>query len=414
MPSITTCFYGKKQMKPILLFDLDNTLLFNDINTFLGGYLKALGKHLSYKIAPERMIRELMAGTDQMIQKRMPAGTLEETFDSHFYPGIGIPKSELIGSIHRFYGDIFPSLQPLTRLRPEAVQLIETAFAEEFPVVVATNPLFPRRAILHRLEWAGVPTNKFPFSLVTSYESFHFAKPNPAYYAEILAQLGFPDRPALMIGNSFEDDILPASILGIPGFFLTDEKVQFPQGLHPLTRQGTFDEILPWIHAVDLAQIELIPSVPAGIMALLKSTPAAIQSLSQNLVPTQWTNQPVPGEWNLAEILAHIDDADREVYLPRLHDEIHHPDSFMFDNQPSPKENERVTDPANGLELIQSFMNQRMRMIELLDSLSESEWLKPIQHPFLEPTNMIELVKKIIKHDRLHVQQFHKTIKEVV
>jgi hypothetical protein len=120
MPSITTCFYGKKQMKPILLFDLDNTLLFNDINTFLGGYLKALGKHLSYKIAPERMIRELMAGTDQMIQKRMPAGTLEETFDSHFYPGIGIPKSELIGSIHRVYGDRRdkPTLSPQSNSSP--------------------------------------------------------------------------------------------------------------------------------------------------------------------------------------------------------------------------------------------------------------------------------------------------------
>jgi FMN phosphatase YigB (HAD superfamily) len=71
-------------MKPTLLFDLDNTLLHNDMNTFLGGYLKALSKQLAAVIPPEKMIRELMVATGKMTAKTLPDQTLEETFDLFF------------------------------------------------------------------------------------------------------------------------------------------------------------------------------------------------------------------------------------------------------------------------------------------------------------------------------------------
>ena len=61
--------------------------------------------------------------------------------------------------------------------------------------MVATNPIFPRKAILHRLSWAGLAPEQVPFALITDYERFHFAKPNPAFFAEILAQLGLA-KPA--------------------------------------------------------------------------------------------------------------------------------------------------------------------------------------------------------------------------
>ena len=35
---------------------------------------------------------------------------------------------------------------------------------------MATNPIFPRRAILHRLSWAGLDPQQVPFALVTDYE----------------------------------------------------------------------------------------------------------------------------------------------------------------------------------------------------------------------------------------------------
>jgi FMN phosphatase YigB (HAD superfamily) len=93
--------------------------------------------------------------------------------------------------------------------------MVDTAFEQGWQVVIATNPLFPRRAIEQRLSWAGLPLDRYPFQLIASYESFHFTKPHPAYFAEVLANLGWPTHTVAMVGNSLADDLIPAAELGI-------------------------------------------------------------------------------------------------------------------------------------------------------------------------------------------------------
>jgi FMN phosphatase YigB (HAD superfamily) len=56
--------------------------------------------------------------------------------------------------------------------------------------------------------------------MIPSYETFHFAKPNPAYFAEFLAQLGWPKTPIVMVGNDVESDIGAARQLGLPVFWM--------------------------------------------------------------------------------------------------------------------------------------------------------------------------------------------------
>ena len=55
-------------------------------------------------------------------------------------------------------------------------------------MVAATNPLFPKVATMNRLRWAGFDPEDF--ALFTTYEHYHYCKPNPAYYTEVLASLG--------------------------------------------------------------------------------------------------------------------------------------------------------------------------------------------------------------------------------
>jgi FMN phosphatase YigB (HAD superfamily) len=392
-------------MKPLLLFDLDNTLLYNDINFFLGAYLKALGNHLSSRIAPEKMIPLLLAGTDKMIKKEMPAQTLEESFDQAFYPAMGIPKEELAEEIRYFYSEIFPGLKTLTQIRPEAIQIIDFAFQNDYPVVIATNPVFPRRAILHRLDWAGVPAEKYQYQLVTSYETFHFAKPNPAYYAEILAQLGWPERPALMIGNSLEDDILPASQIGIPGFFLTDKPVSLPEGIHPYSSQGPFEHILSWIKETGEREVEQVPLSTPALLSILKSTPAALETLSSSLDEHAWKQKPAENEWCLAEIVAHLRDVDREVNLLRLEKVCLEDNPFLPGVDTDPWANERQYILENGLSARQEFLSVRTKLLEMVSGLSEVGWQRPARHAIFGPTNLTELVAIIATHDQLHIRQ---------
>ncbi|MBA4379396.1 MAG: HAD family hydrolase, partial [Anaerolinea sp.] len=171
-----------------LLLDLDDTLLETRTETFFPAYLQALSGALSHLAPPEAMLPALMSGTKRMLANLDPALTLRDVFDACFYPKVGMQREALQPAIDDFYDEVFPTLGSLTKVLPEAVRLVDWAFAQGHRVAIATNPLFPRTATEHRLRWAGLPPEKYPFALISSYESFHFAKESIAYFAELMGQ----------------------------------------------------------------------------------------------------------------------------------------------------------------------------------------------------------------------------------
>lgn len=207
-------------MKQILI-DLDGTLLENDMDVFAPAYYKLLSGALAAHIQPDILIRYLLAGTKAMIQNQDPARTLEQAFDGVFYPGIGIPKAAIIKDIHAFYQNTFPQLISVTRRIPAAIEFVDEAMSKGYPVSIATNPLFPRIAIDERLKWAGLDPVKYQFKVISSYEAFHFAKPNPGYYREFAEKLNVPPSECVMIGNDFEADIIPSRAAGMLNFHIT-------------------------------------------------------------------------------------------------------------------------------------------------------------------------------------------------
>jgi FMN phosphatase YigB (HAD superfamily) len=258
-----------------LLFDLDDTLISNDVNVFLPAYFKLLGKQLAPFIAPDKMLPALNKAIYKMIQKVSPEFTLEEIFDQHFYPAIGYTKNELGSTINQFYQEIFPSLNYLTTPRPEAIQLVEEAFQAKHRVVIATNPTFPKTAILHRLNWAQLSPTQYNFEYVPSYETMHYCKPSPAYLAELLGILGWPPEPAVMIGNSLEEDILPANQLGLPAYWVTQSSDEFPSGLHPLNQKGTLHGVFQWLQTIENANSVQFDQIGDPLI-VLNATPAAL------------------------------------------------------------------------------------------------------------------------------------------
>jgi FMN phosphatase YigB (HAD superfamily) len=85
--------------------------------------------------------------------------------------------------------------------------------------VLATNPIFPEAATLHRISWAGLDPKDF--LLYTTYENSRHCKPNPEYYRDILAQIGEDPEACLMVGNDVQEDMV-ARELGMQVFLLTD------------------------------------------------------------------------------------------------------------------------------------------------------------------------------------------------
>ena len=202
-----------------ILFDLDDTLLTTNLDTFLPGYFKALSAKLSTLVPPKTLIQALMASTRVMADPHDLALTNQQVFEADFFPRIGVAESTLRPLFDEFYRDDFPRLRSLTSPRPEARGVVQAAFRCCPRVVIATQPVFPLVAIQQRMEWAGV--GDLPYGLVTGYENMHTCKPMPGYYLEIASFLGCPPAECLMVGNDPDQDIGPAHRAGMATYWIT-------------------------------------------------------------------------------------------------------------------------------------------------------------------------------------------------
>ncbi len=396
-------------MNLTLLLDLDDTLLTNSMEKFLPGYLQGLAQRLAPYVDPQRIAPQLMAATNEMVENQDPGCTLAEVFDAAFYPALKISKQQVETAIAEFYAQDFPRLRSSTSPRPEAVRLVEQALQRGYRVVIATAPLFPRTAILERLRWAGLPLEAYPFSLVPDYSSFHFAKPNPAYFTELLAQIGWRDGPVLMVGDDYTADIASAAALGIPVFWIKNGK---PASNGPTEGipQGELKDLLPWLDQQSPASLQPRFTKPQAMIALLKSTPAALASLSFGLDAHRLASRPTPQEWSPGEIFCHLRDADLEVNQPRLEQILSSVNPFLAARETDQWAIERDYLHQDHRLALTAFSTVRFRLVQRLAELDEQDWRSGARHAIFGPTTLLELVQFITEHDRLHIQQFLQAI----
>ena len=392
-------------MSQTLLIDLDDTLLSNPLDSFLPAYLQALSSHLAPYADPQRLIEKLLSSTRKMVLNRRPDCTLKHVFDDAFYPSLGLHRDEIQKAIDDFYAQVFPTLKNLTRPRPQAIRLVEAALSRGLQIAIATNPLFPRTAIEQRLEWAGLPASQYPFSLIASYETFHFAKPHPSFFAEVLARLGWPEGPVIAVGNDLLNDIEPAQKLGLPSFWVSPEGTTLPPKGPAPTARGDLDALLSWLESTP--EESLLPDYdePEAMLAVLRSSPAALSSLVEPLPLEMWARRPEPDEWSLTEILCHLRDVENEVNLPRLRRLLEESNPFLAGKDTDPWAEERAYIRQNGPQALQRFTGVRMDLLDLLDGLAPDGWQRTARHAIFGPTRLSELVSINAGHDRLHVQQ---------
>jgi HAD superfamily hydrolase (TIGR01662 family) len=234
-----------------VLLDLDDTLLDNDMGRFLPPYFSALGQRMAGFVAPDRLVEMLLASTRVMMQNQDATITNQQAFNAHFFPRLGYAEPEVRPVIHSFYEQDYPKLKAYTRPRPEARPLVQAIFDQGYAVAIATNPMFPLRAIEQRLEWAGVLD--FPFKLVTSYENAHFCKPNPRYYREIVDKLGCRPQEAMMVGDDTGNDIEPALQIGLHTYWITNHSAD--ESFSYAGLRGSLAECLAWVQAGGLGRL---------------------------------------------------------------------------------------------------------------------------------------------------------------
>ena len=99
---------------------------------------------------------------------------------------------------------------------PELIRTLKNAGKKLY---LATNPIFPRCATENRMKWAGLHTEDF--EEITTYESYHYSKPNVLYFKELIDRFRLNPEECLMIGNDAEED-MSIRELGVKVCLVTD------------------------------------------------------------------------------------------------------------------------------------------------------------------------------------------------
>ncbi len=243
---------SQKRIRALLL-DLDDTLLMNDMEIFLPRYFQSLVARVQQEMPAAAFLQALREATRAMAVNDGRNGTNEQVFDAIFFPKIQRTKSELQPLFDAFYADDFEALRSHTEPDPSARALVTLAFAQGYHVAIATQPLFPRSAILSRLRWAGVGAEEFAYAAITSYETMSACKPHPHFFNTLAQRLGCEPRECLMVGDSVEAD-MPARRVGCKTFWVDRDPVPRPSGV-AWDAQGSLADLYTLLQTGDIHEL---------------------------------------------------------------------------------------------------------------------------------------------------------------
>lgn len=200
------------------LFDLDGTLLYVDMKLFEKLYFSTMSEALSDLIEPKKLINNIWASTEVMI-KNLEYKTNEEVFMEDFQGRIDGNIGIYLERFNKYYDEDFLKIKAVVLENKFIQEGIKVLKEKGYKVVIATNPLFPLKAIEHRIRWAGFEPSEFEY--ISHYENNHYCKPHIQYFEEILKDINKNATECMMVGNDVQEDLIAGKV-GIKTFLIND------------------------------------------------------------------------------------------------------------------------------------------------------------------------------------------------
>ncbi len=202
-----------------IIFDLDGTLLPMNEERFQKAYFSLLYKKAeSLGYDGDDMVKAVLSSTAAVL-KNDGKETNESVFWKSFCEIYGSKAYNDKPLFEEFYGNEFNLARSSCGYDERASMTVDELRRRGYTLILATNPVFPRSAILARLKWAGVDASAF--KRITTYENSSWCKPKIGYYEEILEKENLDGKKCMMIGNDAEEDMIATTIVS-KGFLLTD------------------------------------------------------------------------------------------------------------------------------------------------------------------------------------------------
>jgi HAD superfamily hydrolase (TIGR01549 family) len=375
-----------------VLLDMDNTLLVNPDMPFAKAFLERFDQHMQQVLQVEQCSYAFREAIQRMSAIRdgdesnttLIARTLSEASSR--------PIEQVQHALDLFYIEQYPALQGFISPIAGATELIQHLADEGYTIVIATNPIYPLAAIKQRMQWANLPTDEKLYALITHSDNMHFAKPNPAYFAEILARIGVEPDEAITIGDSLRSDITPSQTIGIHTYHHQEDNLQ--------DFSSKFDSIIENVRPQTLNSDMIEPQLRGNIGALF--------GLLDGIESGFWHKHPDPDEWSIIQILCHLVQTEDTHERPRLQQILQEDNPFITAPKPPGMQVEMCAD--EGFSVAHNFKISRLKTIEFLRTLQENDWSRPARHSIFGLTTLLEMAYFTAQHDRLHLHQLCETI----
>jgi FMN phosphatase YigB (HAD superfamily) len=229
-----------------ILFDLDGTLLPLNMERFIQLYFGEMGRYFADLIEPKQLAKKIWAATDCMVANT-ELRTNEDVFWKHFGSLVDGDLAAYQKRLNDYYEIGFLTTKGATEDQPAMAAAVKSLQAKGYDLIVATNPIFPEKAIHHRIRWAGFEPGDF--SYISSYEHNHFCKPQPHFYREVLQETGKRPGQCLMVGNDAQEDLVAAEA-GIQTYLVTDYLIDRSAGAFKTDYRGTYQDFLGFVQGL--------------------------------------------------------------------------------------------------------------------------------------------------------------------
>lgn len=386
-----------------VLLDLDNTLIRNPDQVFAPAFIRLVDQFFVEQFELAGMADGLLTAMKAVSGLRDGEQTNSQVMLAAIAQACAAPPPRIEEALSAFYDQAYASLRPCVEPVPGALTVIEALRARGLSIVIATHPIYPLRAILQRLEWAGLPTDPAAYAFVAHGGNMHFAKPDPAYYAEILGRVKVEPDEVVMVGDSPRNDIDPAKTLGIHTFWV-----------HDPAAEGQGRSLLDFISELEAGWLDTLFPLPLSPMMIepqLIGSLGALFGLLAGVRENFWEQHPDPQEWSILQIVCHLLESEISVQRQRLQTILTQDNPFILaPRMPPGPEAPNCAD--DGMGVAREFAAERRFTIRLLRQLTDDDWMRPARHSVFGPTSLLEMAHFTAQHDRLHLNQLCRTIGE--
>ena len=202
-----------------ILFDLDGTLFPISNEKFEKVYLQSIAAKFAPYVEPKHLLKSMWESLAVMMQDMTDARN-DEVFYRAFAERIGADLVEqLKPEFDAYYLNEFNILRDYLDDNNEMIEAVALLKDKGYPLVIATNPMFPPTAVEQRIRFSGLRPEDFLY--VSNFEKHTRTKPNPAFYLEVCAQTNLDPAQCLMIGNDMFEDVV-AQQTGMDAWLITD------------------------------------------------------------------------------------------------------------------------------------------------------------------------------------------------